>query len=754
MKKKERINIVFLWVVTITAVLFPCFHLFEEGDWLYYVIRDISMHKAWLEIIILAVISVSICILCKKAKVRLVMLLGLLLVVSWLHEMLIPVLLAGIYFLLILSIGDFVIGSSCVIIVAAVLSAFQLCTPNILLITVILISVLLLIYRHQKKSTGIIGRFIEALKNDTECSSFITQNSLSSRLITSLVFLVILIQICRANICIDFDSLWYGVRSGHVLAPGGDIFENLGLVGMVYTYPKGFEILTLPISDTPSYAVITAFNLCIFMYGLEKTRSLANSIGGKIISKVAIVITALVPGIVNMTLSAKPDIITWTLQITMLDAFFKAVPSKSRAGDVVTILSSFLLSLAMKPTSYVFSTALFGMMLLYTLIFYIKHKKTENYSFHFSEDSLRILPPLCALIVVCYRTWKLTGMPVTSVFSGILVKLGFTLKYPFATSSIPQSYQEGLPIVIALKRMVKMLLMPDGKDMSHVLIAWGGSIFFILGLIIVSGIISKLLRYLKTRNQTPLKGVNHTNPVSASMWVIFLPFVILCFITLSMLYQVDGNYYMTLYSIIILSASYVIKENMASHSDENAVEGACDTIKRSSFKKKNLPIYIPIAAICIFQFLFITMTNWAGTTGFNEISLNQGYYDHRAYYESVLTKEDGRIYSLLAENPQAKVVAFGAHPECLQFPCIVESYNDITSPWGNVEIVNTADAFIEYLDYFKADYIYADAEHLKEDAWQWSKGLLDEMTSRGVLYDFIFEGENWIAKVKKDPATL
>lgn len=754
MDRNKILNCSFFWPIIIFSICVPSIRLFEEGDWLYYVIREPAMHKAWLEIIILAVFVFFVCLRVKKQRSCNCLLLIILIAVSYLYGMLFPVLLASMYFLLILSISDFVTGTSIVILIATVLSIIKLCNPYSLLISVILTAIVVNIFRFKKSSDTNGVSLFQIIIKKSGFKAINSDYSLQNRLISAVVFLVVLVQIARANNCIDFDSLWYGVRSGYVLAPNGDIFEDLGLVGMVYTYPKGFEILTLPLSGTPSYSVITAFNLSIFIYGLKKTWSIVNTIGERKGAATAVILTALVPGIVNMTLSAKPDIITWALQITMLDAFFKAVRSYSRTENSITVISAFILSLAMKPTSFVFSTALFGMMLLYTFIRYVRHKNAENYSFHLSKHYLRVLLPLSALTIVCYRTWKLTGMPVTSVFSGILGKLGFTLKYPFAASSIPQSYQEGSPIVIALKRMVKMLLMPDGKDMSHVLIAWGGSIFFILSLIIVSGNILKLKQYLKTRNQMPLKGVNHTNPVSMAMWIIFLPYVIICFITLSMLYQVDGNYYMTLYSIIILSALYVLKEYMTYQTDENAGAGAYDTLKRSSSEKKNLPIYIPIVAICVFQFLFITMTNWAGTTGFTEISLNQGYYDHRAYYELVLTKEDGRIYSLLAENPQAKVVAFGTHPECLQFPCIVESYNDITSPWGNVEIVNTADAFIKYLSFFSADYVYADAEHLKEDAWQWSKGLLDEMTSRGVLYDFIFEGENWIAKVKKGPATL
>ena len=293
-----------------------------------------------------------------------------------------------------------------------------------------------------------------------------------------------------------------------------------------------------------------------------------------------------------------------------------------------------------------------------------------------------------------------------------------------------------------------MLLMPDGKDMSHVLIAWGGSLFFVLGILILAGWITagagkkaakKRPAEKKPAEKKPAEnketvqsGAVQTEtmqpgavPVSAA-YMVFLPLAAVCFITLSMLYQVDGNYYMIFYSAVIFLACL-----------------AAGDLPRGAAKA-------PLALLCGFQFVMMTLTNWAGVTGFTEIRLNRGYFDHQAYYREVLTETDGTIYDRLAAAPGARLVAFGTHPDCLQFPCIAESYNDITSPWGNVEIVNSARAFEEYLQFMQADYVYADADHLKEEAWQWSRGLLEEMTADGTLYDFVYEGDNWLARVRRE----
>lgn len=64
------------------------------------------------------------------------------------------------------------------------------------------------------------------------------------------------------NICADYDSLHYGImRSEYVLDNGGGIYENLGMVNVVYTYSKGLETLLLPISRLPSYGFFLSFQI-------------------------------------------------------------------------------------------------------------------------------------------------------------------------------------------------------------------------------------------------------------------------------------------------------------------------------------------------------------------------------------------------------------------------------------------------------------------------------------------------------------
>jgi len=847
---KTTLKTVILWLAVLTAVLVPCLKLFQEGDWLFYVIRDSAMHKEWLEIGILAVLLIVACLCIRNRKILFGTLTGIILLVAYLHSMLLPLLLAGLWFAVLMLTGNIVAGIAVAIVTAGILSVFGQCTPNsVLLVTLAIQLILRFVFRSigtfplgrkqsigtfplgRKQSIGTfpldrkrpIGTF--PLGRNRTIGTLLQRagnisNGRKDRLLLALIVLVLLVQIGRANECIDFDSLWYGVRSLQVLTPGGSIFEDLGLVGMVYTYPKGFEILTLPLNMTESYAVISAFNLFLFVYGLSVTADIAERLTsfyakngketgdaafGQQVSpyaKLAVLFTVLVPGIVNMTLSAKPDLITWLLQLVMLDRFFAVIAETKRREKTVTgkavilkalpVISVYLLSLAMKPTALIFSTALLGMMFVWTVYravigrrfgqegrslldensqqgrFLLDENSQQGHSFGqqgtslLTENYIEIIFSASALAIVWGRTMKLTGMPFTSVFTGVLEKLGFTMKYPFGSRALPQSWQEGSQLVVALKRVVKMLLMPDGKDMSHVIIAWGGSLFFVLGVLIVRNVAVIVKNRRKEKSDPAAKGIHSGEKSGASLLLpaaltVFLPFIVTCFVTLTMLYQVDGNYYMTMYSIVIFLA-VVFEQEGRSLLTENEQQGhsfvqegtslSSDFVQEgtSPLTEKRLTA-AAFALILVFQFVIMTMTNWAGVTGFTKIQANRGYFSHKEYYREQLTEVDGSLYDFLSADPRTRVVAFGEHPTCLQFDCITQSYNDITSPWGNVEIVNTADAFIDYLHFARVDYVYGDAAHLSEDAWKWSKGLIDEMTVRGVLTDFIYEGENWVAKV-------
>ncbi len=111
------------------------------------------------------------------------------------------------------------------------------------------------------------------------------------------------------------------------------IYENPGLVGMVYVYSKGLEVLTLPLSDLASHSYLLFFTLWLAVMGLMMVYRISRLFMGREYSVLAAALCASLPAIMNMGISAKPDIITWLLQLIMIEYFFRYLISTGAGED-------------------------------------------------------------------------------------------------------------------------------------------------------------------------------------------------------------------------------------------------------------------------------------------------------------------------------------------------------------------------------------------------------------------------------------
>ena len=782
----------FLVLFCVAAVLIPAKTLFTGNGFFADYIHFTESKRMYVEIAILAVLIFGGLAFLKRGRSRMYWLTAVVLVFSWIHVVFLPMVVSAMYLISLLAIGrflrkrvffrgtvwerpyfsfymDFLFGASFAIVVYCLLSALGVGKIAWMRLSVYALGVAALgfdfssiscqcIMGWQTLSWMLDGRdkvSVHVIETGKQALLFTGRHfwnrkcrnkpagSEASREIPRRVrrawtlaagwcVLMFLIQVGRLNIALDFDTLWYGVRSQYIVAGGTGLYENPGLVGMVYVYSKGFEVLTLPLCDLASHSYLTFFNLWLAVLGIgamvwnavlltgerkqetEKKLTYHSVLPGIM----AAVLTVSVPGIMNMALTAKADLITWLLQLIMLGCFFQYIHVYENHWIFLSgAAGSYFLSLTMKPTSLVFSTAVFGMMGVYLLWFWFHERGAAAELFH---RMVRLIVSLClpfgALTGIWARTMKITGMPVTSVFTSIFALFGFKMKYPFATSELPQNYQEESTLHMLARRIWQMLMQPQGEDMGHVILAWGTSLMAVLiVMLVLYGIFSK-------------KGDEQSHIWNAAL-VIFFPFVIVSLISLSMLYQIDGNYFMLLYSMLIL--------------------GAC----RAMVYFKKIGFY-PLASKCLAPLLVLNLivtaiSSWAWTAGFSEIHLlNKGRVNHRAQ-EQARMEEKGNtlIWQEVSQDPENRVIAFGTHPYCLQFPCNVESYRDITSPWGNVELVNSPEAFETYMAYAKTDYVYAEAGYLGPGSWEWSLDLLREQIRRGSLTDLFFENGNMLARV-------
>ena len=748
----------FLVLFCVAAVLIPAKTLFTGNGFFADYIHFTESKRMYVEIAILAVLIFGGLALLKRGRSRMYWLTAVVLVFSWIHVVFLPMVVSAVYLISLLAIGrflrkrvffrgtvwersyfsfymDFLFGASFAIVVYCLLSALGVGKIAWMRLSVYALGAAALGFDFSSISCQCImgWQTLSWMLDGSGVSREIPRRVRRAwTLAAGWCALMFLIQVGRLNIALDFDTLWYGVRSQYIVAGGTGLYENPGLVGMVYVYSKGFEVLTLPLCDLASHSYLTFFNLWLAVLGIGAmvwnakllTSNRKQETGKKLTYRsvlpgiMAAVLTVSVPGIMNMALTAKADLITWLLQLIMLGCFFQYIHVYENHWIFLSgAAGSYFLSLTMKPTSLVFSTAVFGMMGLYLLWFWFHERGAAADLFH---HIVRLIGSLClpfgALVGIWARTMKITGMPVTSVFTSIFAWFGFKMKYPFATSELPQNYQEESTLHVLARRIWQMLMQPQGEDMGHVILAWGTSLMAVLiVMLVLYGIFSK-------------KGDEQSHIWNAAL-VIFFPFVIVSLISLSMLYQIDGNYFMLLYSMLIL--------------------GACRAMEY--FKKIG---FYPVASKCLAPLLVLNLivtaiSSWAWTAGFSEIHfLNKGRVNHRAQ-EQARMEEKGNtlIWQEVSQDPENRVIAFGTHPYCLQFPCNVESYKDITSPWGNVELVNSPEAFETYMAYAKTDYVYAEAGYLGPGSWEWSLDLLRELIHSGSLTDLFFENGNMLARV-------
>lgn len=763
MKKKrimESLLALFLLFLSVLCVAAPFAALFT-GDGTYsWQFGDPATKKMMAEIALLFVLLSGFLLLAGKPSVRWGGTAVICLIFCWAHVIFLPMAVSALYLGYVFLAGrfvrtallgqkdmedgwmaDFILGVSAVLCAFCLLSAFKIGSIAQLKLFSAVSGAALYLWAAL---SGGLRRAVCCLKGSFQRDGFQKNefqkgglqgtNRILWSLLTAFLIVMVLIQAGRMNISLDFDTLWYGVRSEYVLDNGTGIYENPGMVGMAYVYAKGLETLALPLSDLASHSYLLALNLWIAAAGLMGIYRLAGLFMNRTWALAAAALSSCIPGIMNMAISAKPDVITWVIQIFMV--YYMACYIKNRKFALLALSGgAYLLSLTMKSTALVFSTAVFGMSGLYLLGRRLLSLRAPL------RQWLLLAAPAGALTGIWARTMMITGMPVTSVFTSIFAVLGFQMKYPFATSGLPQNYEEASNMAVLLRRLYHMLLMPTGKDMGHVVFAWGSPLMlFFTGICAAAALLMaadwKRKKAEKGKgDDREKKGKSDRSSLALYAHVVFWPFLAVNLVSLVMLYQIDGNYFMLLYTGIIIGGLSLM--------------AALKQTGHSCFMRAVSWMLIPIM---VFNVLMTAESNWAWSLGFSEIQwVNKGRVNHEALqHEKMVQAGNEQIWNILAEDETTRVIAFGDHPGCLQFPCVVQSYKDITSPWGNVELVNTVETFEEYMAYAQADYAYVEAGFIGEGNWEWSYGLVRRMIERGTLTDLVFEHGNVLARVDLD----
>lgn len=574
-----------------------------------------------------------------------------------------------------------------------------------------------------------------------------------------------ILQMNRSNVALDYDSLRYGLRSAYVLFPEG-FFSAHGQINSVYSYPKGLELLTYPLNYLPGYGFLLSFSLWTYLvlalvFGLllfhfQKNRKKLY---------LGILCFFLLSSVGNMSLTMKTDLFTLLLQLSALYFFLKGK----------RLQSCFLLffSYSFKPTAVVFSTLL-GIVFLLTMLLECFAKRSiktnsqvntdrntntnasinaktginSNINTNYNRIQAKgekwtselpfVLFSLVYTGLITLRTFWITGLPFSTTFTGIFKVIGFHVNWPFNLDahvdySGELSFSESA--LSFFRRLFSFLFYPVGEDMEHVAIAWSGVLFPLILLFALWQCFSLGRKCLPGRNH--LLGGNsllERNSLSgreaflcrgsgdASPWdylplsLSFLVIMVFSLLSFVMLWQIDGNYYILWESLALLLCF--------SGGNLQEKRGFILLLKAFFF----FPFYLA-------AFLTTITTSWAGAVGFTPIDLaNKGYYDH-ALVELENQGEKGSLpaFSEMTKNPRHHVLAFAETPECYRIPCNVQSITDVEGSGGSPGLYDSPLYFAWFLKWSDTDYVYLEQSFLHDEREERAREMLLQMAEEGIF---------------------
>ena len=626
------------------------------------------------------------------------------------------------------------------------------------------------------------GRPLQIFKDFKQFLAFLEkdfQEGTLYPLVFALPFFIL--QMNRSNVALDYDSLRYGLRSAYVLFPEG-FFSAHGQINSVYSYPKGLELLTYPLNYLPGYGFLLSFSLWTYLvlalvFGLllfhfQKNRKKLY---------LGILCFFLLSSVGNMSLTMKTDLFTLLLQLSALYFFLK----RKRLQSCFLLFFSY----SFKPTAVVFSTLL-GIVFLLTMLLECFGKRSiktnsqvntdrntntnasinaktginSNINTNYNRIQAKgekwtselpfVLFSLVYTGLITLRTFLITGLPFSTTFTGIFKAIGFHVNWPFNLDahvdySGELSFSESA--FSFFRRLFSFLFYPVGEDMEHVAIAWSGVLFPLILLFALWQCFSIGRKCLPGRNH--LLGGNsllERNSLSgreaflcrgsgdASPWdylplsLSFLVIMVFSLLSFVMLWQIDGNYYILWESLALLLCF--------SGGNLQEKRGFILLLKAFFF----FPFYLA-------AFLTTITTSWAGAVGFTPIDLaNKGYYDH-ALVELENQGEKGSLpaFSEMAKNPRHHVLAFAETPECYRIPCNVQSITDVEGSGGSPGLYDSPLYFAWFLKWSDTDYVYLEQSFLHDEREERAREMLLQMAEAGIFQSPMLVEKNEILPLDK-----
>lgn len=603
-------------------------------------------------------------------------------------------------------------GMASEILLVALMSVFSVAYPATLRYVIICVGLLESIFVRKKLLRGVQRLFQKQMGQGN------TSYSVAGNIALSICLTGITLIACRANQGFDYDSMWYGIQSEYVLVHNGSIYKSPDLMSIVFTYAKGYEVISLPFSGLSSYSFITAFNLMLVILTMICVYQICREFGLKQFAVYAVCFIGVTPSIMVMAMTAKADIITLYVSMVAIRYAVCFFSSKNQV-DLGVALSAIILSYGMKQTSLLFSTLILLCLVFVALISKIRINKSTVAT---------IIIPTIALSVLIIRTILKAGLPYNALVVSFFKKIGIEPLYPYY---FPSSRMTGLTELISdrsllwtrITRLLDIFFCPKRSDLPTTMISWWGpfvSYIWLLSLIFPLLSPGKVIK--KCRNEREF------------LFLTFVHYSLSAFSVASMLLLdcPDGNYFIIAQTLSCIYMLCIVSMN-------------CIT-------SKSVLLWASVPLVCV-NFLVECCVSPAWSLGLTPVSIkNIGYYDDYKNRYNGWIEYNGLngVFDFLRQNEHNSLICFTRKQDVVRFlPTAIEIYDAICT-WGSPHLQD-ADSLYEYLTFADIDGILVEIEAQVPSAYL---RILLELVERGFLFSEFDSDQYLLMGVRREAAEI
>ena len=466
-------------------------------------------------------------------------------------------------------------------------------------------------------------------------------NSYIESAIIVIITSVVLALFAKTNTALDYDSLWYGLRSEYVLVGQHSFYDNLGYMAFVYFYPKFSELLFLPINSLGDYSFVICANIVIFLMAiLAIYYSLKRNVHGvgKKTKLVLLAGVASIPAFANISATAKADILGFYLVLCAFIFMQEYIETRRKVCFVYAIVCLGLCT-AVKLTYILWG----GILFIWALYIFIakerKQVRTRTFFDFIQKKWLLIVSSIVTIVGVHYRTYKLTGYIIYPTAISFQNRIFHNNHGYYLTKS--NTISDKVDLQRVLSRVFQFTF--DPQPLGHVVMLWTSNILLVILVIWI---------FYKKRK------------IDLEYIVLMTVYIITAIYYMVSMSNPDGNYF-----ILPIIVSFII---------------ICSGIQSDTkLEKTTMNVSMITVLVCMLPIMFVSHSSWVyGTKAFSKEIIADNFETSKKNQETFSYNGVSNIVEEVgAYSVNDKVIASSVSSGLyFRFPCNLETYYELSLP--------------------------------------------------------------------------